>query len=82
MVNISIRKQPDGREHHFVGKGHRGGFWLGSLLTIAFWGGLLALAIAWFKKRKQKHVGSNFALESLSAIQIPSQTGTNATFLD
>lgn len=77
-----FRKQPEGRNHHFAGKGHRGGFWLGSLLTIAFWGGLLVLSIAWFRKRQKKHVGSNFALESLSAVQIPTQTGTNAAFLD
>lgn len=79
----SYANHPERRDHkHSFGRGghHKGGFWLGSLLTIAFWGGLLYLAFRWLKKRRTNAVGSNILVAgSIPSIQEPS---TNEIFLD
>ena len=69
-----------GREH-----GHHGwfGFGIGSLLTLAFWGGLIALAVTWWKKRQSGRIGQNVILNAATAtLALPNQTNTNAEFLD
>lgn len=67
-----------GRGHHHGGFG----FGIGSLLTLAFWGGLLVLAVTWWKKRKSGRIGQNVILDASATLALPDRTNTNAAFLD
>ncbi|MGD8190234.1 hypothetical protein ACQCN2_09650 [Brevibacillus ginsengisoli] len=60
------------------------GFAIRSLLTIAFWGALIVLAIAWIKKRKfgRGRMGGKMIWKAPTALALHDHTNTNAAFLD
>lgn len=73
------------RDHqHSFGRDHHGwfGFGIRSLLTLAFWAGLIVLAITWLKKRRSGRIGQNVILEAPTALALHNHSNTNADFLD